>query len=166
MKRILYLLAIILMATSTMMAQDKKSFTLEDLLPGGNNYFNMQPKNIQGLGWWGDWMLKGEIEELKALNPANGKEETLVTLQEVNDLLAAKELGKIHHFYSISMPYEQKWLLLNTHKHRVLMDLDTKEIIWNQAIPAKAANQDWTQKSRALAYTIDNNLFVKTDDGK
>ena len=39
MKRILYLLAIILMATSTMMAQDKKSFTLEDLLPGGNNYF-------------------------------------------------------------------------------------------------------------------------------
>ena len=166
MKRILYLLAIIVMATSTMTAQDKKSFTLEDLMPGGNNYFNMQPKNIQGLGWWGDLMLKGEIEELKALNPANGKEETLVTLQEVNDLLAAKELGKMHHFYSIAMPYEQKWMLVNTRKHRVLVDLDTKEIIWSQAIPAKAANQDWNQKSRALAYTIDNNLYVLPSEGE
>ena len=154
------------MATSAMMAQDKKSFTLEDLIPGGNNYFNLQPKNIQGLRWWGDLMLKGEIDELKAFNPANGKEETLVTLQEVNDLLAAKELGKLHHFYSISMPYEQKWMLLNTRKHRILVDLDNKEVIWSQDIPAKAANQDWNQTTRALAYTIDNNLFVKTNDGK
>ena len=149
-----------------MTAQDKKSFTLEDLMPGGNNYFNLQPKNIQGLGWWEDTMLKGEIDELKTFNPANGKEETLITLQEVNDLLAAKELGKIHHFYSISMPYEQKLLLVNTHKHRVLVDLDTQGIIWNQSIPAKAANQDWNKESRALAYTIGNNLYVKTGEGE
>ena len=166
MKRILNLLMIVLMATSTMMAQDKKSFTLEDLLPGGNNYFNLQPKNIQGLRWWGDLMLKGEIDELKAFNPANGKEETLVTLQEVNDLLGTKELGKLHHFYSISMPYEQKWLLVNTRNHRVLMDLESKEIVWSQAIPAKAANQDWNQSSRALAYTIDNNLYVLPNGGE
>ena len=51
MKKIFNLLAIILMTTSVMMAQDKKSFTLEDLMPGGNNYFNLQPKNIQGLRW-------------------------------------------------------------------------------------------------------------------
>ena len=166
MKRILNLLAIILMTTCVMMAQDKKSFTLEDLMPGGNNYFNLQPKNIQGLRWWGDLMLKGEIDELKAFNPANGKEETLTTREEVNNLLATKDLGKIQHFYSISMPYEQKWLLLNTRKHRILMDLDTKEIIWNQAVPAKAANQDWNQASHALAYTIDNNLYVATADGQ
>ena len=166
MKRILNLLAIILMTTSVMMAQDKKSFTLEDLMPGGNNYFNLQPKNIQGLRWWNDLMLKGEIDELKAFNPANNKEETLITRESVNALLAAKDLGKIQHFYSIQMPYEQKWLLLNTRKHRVLLDLDTKEIIWSQAIPAKAANQDWNQTSRSLAYTIDNNLYVTTADGK
>ena len=166
MKRILNLLAIIFMATSAMMAQDKKSFTLEDLMPGGNNYYNLQPKNIQGLSWWGDMVLKGEIEELKAMNPANGKEISLVTLQEVNDLLASKELGKIHHFYSIAMPYEQKWLLVNTRKHRVLIDIDTKEILWNQEIPAKADNQNWNPESRTLAYTIDNNLYVKTADGK
>ena len=166
MKRILNLLAIIFMATSAMMAQDKKSFTLEDLMPGGNNYYNLQPKNIQGLSWWGDMVLKGEIEELKAMNPANGKEISLVTLQEVNDLLASKELGKIHHFYSIAMPYEQKWLLVNTRKHRILIDLDTKQIDWNQEIPAKADNQNWNPESRTLAYTIDNNLYVITSEGE
>ena len=30
-------------STMNVIAQDKKSFTLEDLMPGGNNYFNLQP---------------------------------------------------------------------------------------------------------------------------
>ena len=166
MKKILNLLAIVLMTTSVMMAQDKKSFTLEDLMPGGNNYFNLQPKNIQGLGWWGDLVLKGEIEALKTMNPTNGKEETLVTLQEVNECLAAKDLGKIHHFYSIQMPYKEKLLLLNTRTARALMDLNTKEIVWSQPINAQAANQVWKKENRALAFTIDNNLYVTDADGK
>ena len=41
-------------STMNVIAQDKKSFTLEDLMPGGNNYFNLQPKNLLGLKWWGD----------------------------------------------------------------------------------------------------------------
>ena len=166
MKRILNLLLIVLMATSTMTAQDKKSFTLEDLLPGGNNYSSLQPKSIQGLGWWGDLMLKGEKEVLKAFNPANGKEEILIGIEEVNELLAAKEMGKINHFHNIQMPYAQKWMLLDTRKHRILIDLDTKEIIWSQSTPKKADNQDWNKNSRALAYTIGNNLYVKTNEGK
>jgi len=166
MKRIFNLLAIVLMTTSVMMAQDKKSFTLEDLMPGGNNYFNLQPKNIQGLGWWGDLVLKGEIEELKTMNPANGKEETLVTLQEVNECLAAKDLGKIHHFYSIQMPYKEKLLLLNTRTARALMDLNTKEIVWSQPVNPQATNQVWKKENRALAFTIANNLYVTNADGK
>ena len=166
MKKIFNLLAIILMTTSVMMAQDKKSFTLEDLMPGGNNYFNLQPKNIQGLRWWGDLCLQGEIDELQTINPVNGKKGTLITLKEVNDLLAAKKLGKIHHFYNVSMPYAEKWLLLNTRGHRILIDIDKKEVIWSQAINAKAANQDWNQESRSLAFTVGNNLYVTTANGQ
>ena len=166
MKKIFNLLAIILMTTSVMMAQDKKSFTLEDLMPGGNNYFNLQPKNIQGLRWWGDLCLQGEIDELQTINPVNGKKGTLITLNEVNDLLAAKKLGKIHHFYNVSMPYAEKWLLLSTRGHRILIDIDKKDVIWSQAINAKAANQDWNQESRSLAFTIGNNLYVTTANGQ
>ena len=38
MKRILNLIVSLLVISSTAMAQEKKSFTLEDLMPGGNNY--------------------------------------------------------------------------------------------------------------------------------
>ena len=166
MKRIINLLLIVLMATSSMMAQDKKSFTLEDLMPGGNNYFNLQPKNIQGLQWWGDLCLQGDIDELKAINPVNGKETTLITLEEVNGLLGAQNLGKIHHFYSISMPYAEKWLMLSTSTYRVLVDIDKKEVMWKQAINTKGANQKWNKESRSVAFTIANNLYVTTADGQ
>ena len=166
MKRIINLLLIVLMATSSMMAQDKKSFTLEDLMPGGNNYFNLQPKNIQGLQWWEDLCLQGDIDELKAINPVNGKEMTLITLEEVNGLLGAQNLGKIHHFYSISMPYAEKWLMLSTSTYRVLVDIDKKEVMWKQAINTKGANQKWNKESRSVAFTIANNLYVTTAGGQ
>ena len=153
-------------STMNVIAQDKKSFTLEDLMPGGNNYFNLQPKNLHGLKWWGDVCVNADIEEVKAVNPTNGKETVLFTLQDTNDLLAAKELGKMNHLYNVSFPYAEKWMLVNTSTHKVLIDCDKKEIIWSQPIAAKAANQDWNKDSRSLAYTIANNLFVTTADGK
>ena len=167
MKRIFNLLAIIFMTASALMAQDKKSFTLEDLIPGGKNYSKLQPKNMWWFPWWGDLMLKEENDELKAFNPANGKEETLITLQEVNDLLAAKGLGKLYAFtYSTSMPYEQKWILLYNLEYRALVDLENKEVIWSQAIPEQAENQGWNKVSRNLAFTKGNNLYVVDGQGE
>ena len=160
------LLLITLVSTMNVVAQEKKSFTLEDLMPGGNNYYNLLPQNIYGLQWWGDVCIKGDIDDVKAIDPANGKENVLITLQEVNDLLAAGKLGKIPHFRSISFPYAEKLMLVNTTTHKALIDLNKKEIVWNQPIAPKAANQDWNEESRSLAYTIDNNLFVTTADGK
>lgn len=147
-------------------AQEKKSFTLEDLMPGGNNYYNLLPENRYGLQWWGDVCINADIEEVKTLNPANGKENILITLQEANDLLAANKLGKINHFRNASFPYTEKWMLVSTTTHKALIDWEKKELIWSQPIAPKAANQDWNKESRSLAYTLDNNLFVTTADGK
>lgn len=147
-------------------AQEKKSFTLEDLMPGGNNYYNLLPENRYGLQWWGDVCINADIEEVKTINPANGKENILITLQEANDLLAANKLGKINHFRNASFPYTEKWMLVSTTTHKALIDWEKKELIWSQPIAPKAANQDWNKESRSLAYTLDNNLFVTTADGK
>ncbi len=40
----------------------------------------------------GDVCINADIEEVKTIQPANGKENVLITLQEVNELLANKEL--------------------------------------------------------------------------
>ena len=153
-------------ATMNVMAQEKKSFTLEDLMPGGNNYFNLQPKNLYGLKWWGDMCINADIEDVKTIHPANGKEKVLITLEETNDLLSTGKLGKIHHFYNASFPYAEKLMLVNTTTHKVLIDWEKKEIVWSQPIAQKAAGKDWNKESRSLAYTIGNNLFVTTADGK
>ena len=77
MKRVVNLIAILIMITSSVLAQEKKSFTLEDLMPGGNNYYSLQVENLHGLAWWGDICIKPEMEEVKAIDPKNGKEKVL-----------------------------------------------------------------------------------------
>lgn len=160
------LLLIAFASTMNVMAQEKKSFTLEDLMPGGNNYYNLLPQNRYGMQWWGDVCIHADIEEVKTIHPVTGKENVLITLQEVNEMLAAQNLGKINHFYNASFPYTGKQMLINTTGHRILIDADKKEVVWQQPIAPKAANQDWNKDSRSLAYTLDNNLFVTTADGK
>lgn len=170
MKRIIaksLLLLIAFASTMNVTAQEKKSFTLEDVMPGGNNYYNLLPQNRYGLQWWGDVCMDADIEEVKTIHPANGKETIILTLQEVNELLATNKLGKINHFRNASFPYAaEKWILVNTATHKALIDWDKKELVWSQPLPQKAANQDWNQESRSLAYTLDNNLFVTTAEGK
>ena len=56
MRKLINLIALLIMASSVTWAQDKKSFTLEDLMPGGNNYYNLLPQNLYGLQWWGRCM--------------------------------------------------------------------------------------------------------------
>lgn len=37
------------MMSMSLLAQEKKAFTLEDVIPGGSNYYNLVPKNMSGL---------------------------------------------------------------------------------------------------------------------
>ena len=147
-------------------AQEKKAFTLEDVIPGGSNYFNLTPKNLPGLKWWGDVCIQAETDDIKSIQPTNGKEQILLTLQEANDLLSARQLGQLHHFYNATFPYADRQVLISTSTHRVLIDWGKKQIVWSQPIASGAANQDWNKESRALAYTVQNNLFVTTAEGK
>ena len=56
----------------TMMAQDKKSFTLDDLMWGGSNYYNIMPRSIH-TAWWGDCLLQTDVEEIYQLYDEKGK---------------------------------------------------------------------------------------------
>lgn len=165
MKKLISLITLFIMVSSAIWAQDKKSFTLEDLMPGGNSYANLLPENKYGLKWWGDICIDAGTEDVKAINPSNGKETVLVTLQEVNDLLESNNLGKAKRLQNATFPYAEKWMLISTGTHRALIDLDQKALIWSQPVAPQAANQDWNKESRSLAYTIANNLFVTTADG-
>ena len=89
-------------------AQDKKSFTLEDLMPGGNNYFNLQPKNLHGLA---------PVEYIKAYRLqaacqmlAKGQEAVTVISHECG-LGSSSYFGKVFREYTHCSPteYRRKW---------------------------------------------------------
>ena len=141
------LLASSALFTTNVMAQDLKKPTLEDLIPGGETYRIAENKWYQ---WYGDAAcLELGIDSIKGIWAVNGvgakagQYFTVITLEEANKLLAEKELGKLHNFYSaktINTPHSavvgillqvDPLLLLNTGKYRVLMDWKKKELIWS-----------------------------------
>ena len=146
------------------MAQ-KKSFTLEELMPGGYNYFNVLPQNKYGLTWWNNQVMDCDVDGIKAVNMKDGAESTVITLEEINAILKAKGLKETHQLYNASFPYKKKLMLLRDKTFQVLIDIDKKEVVWIQQIPETAENLDWEKNTKALAFTIGNNLIVTTADG-
>ena len=74
-----------MMITPAAMAQ-KKSFTLENLLWGGDSYWNYQPKTFSTT-WWGDKLVKQGVDNCKLLTDEKGrktKETVLFTLENIN----------------------------------------------------------------------------------
>lgn len=186
---VLLIAASALFTTNNVMAQETNTGkhklskpTLEDLIPGGETYRRTENKWYQ---WYGDaacmelgidsivgtWAVSGPGIKV-------GKSFTVITLEEANRLLAEKKLGKLHHFFSakavnttrnVNLGIQiqiEPLLLLNTGSHRALIDWKKKELLWSQPCPARAANEDWNEVSRHLAYTLDNNLYVVTGEGQ
>ncbi len=162
MKRILNLLLIALMTTITLTAQDKKPFTLEDLMPGGNNYFNLQPKNLYGLTWWGNLCIRPEMDEVKAIHPKSGEESTLFTLEALNQALEAAGLNKVHALYSLSYPWADKTeVQLPKSQRYAVYNWTTGQVTTRNDLPKEPyANVDLNTLSGNIAYTIGNNLYV------
>ncbi|WP_321334208.1 DPP IV N-terminal domain-containing protein [uncultured Bacteroides sp.] len=154
---------------SNIMAQETKLPTLEDLIPGGETF--RVAENLFGIQWQGDVCIKPEIDKLLAVNPLNGKENILISREETNKILEADSLGKIQQFYNVSFPYElskqtpNRLMLVTTPKYRVLLNIDQRRVEWSQPRKEKAQNEDWEKESKALAFTVDNNLYVTTADG-
>jgi len=66
-------------------AQEKKSFTLEDLNFGGTNYRNMIPKT-QYYKWWGDELVRIDGKEYYLVDKKSGKETLVRDTEKVNGI--------------------------------------------------------------------------------
>ena len=153
------LLASSALFTTNVMAQDLKKPTLEDLIPGGETY--RFAKSLYGLQWWGDTCIKPEIDSLFAVNPKIGKETLLLTRERINQVLEQEKLGKLSHLYQVSLPWAEKTqLLITLPGNYIVYDWKADKIISKQALPEKAANEDYNTVSGHIAYTLNNNLYV------
>lgn len=140
-------------------AQELKTPTLEDLIPGGETF--RYAENLYGLQWWGDECIKPSIDTLFAVNPKTGKERVISTREAVNKALEEKQAGKLSHFYSIGFPWEGKEQMLITMPNKyVVYNFKDNKVISVLDFPKSASNQDYCTANGNIAYTIDNNLHV------
>ncbi len=151
--------------SSNMFAQ--KQFTLEDLNFGGNNYHNMVPKN-QYYTWWGDQLVRLDVDKCYTVDKKNGKETVLITNDELNEWAATADSLKIRHFYYATFPYpDQPLVLLQNLRERILVDFRQKQVVWRQTCQdIEEVEEGWCAESRALAFRKDFNLFVRDGEGK
>ena len=152
------------------MAQDKKSFTLEDLMWGGNNYWNIMPSS-PFTAWWGDCLLETKVDKVCTLFDEKGqqqkKQRVLFTVEEVNAAIDTAKVGKVYNLAYATFPYAGKTLaFLTTKNANVLYNWKTKNTEWTAPRESGVQARDYNNGSRSEAYVKDWNLFVTTADGK
>ena len=165
MKKTIFV-ALAALLTLPIMAQ-KRFFTIHDLIPGGFTYYGSSVPENKQLTWWGDECIEQDIHECRIINKKDGSLQTLVTLEQVNNILLTADLKPIHHLYNTTFPYAEKSLvLIADSSRRTLIDWKENKVVWKTNLDPKVGNEDWSKDSRSYAYTIDHNLFVLTADGK
>ena len=175
MKRVFLLVCLFCMTATASFAQEKESYTLEDVIPGGNNYFNLVPKNIPGLQWWGDVCVRTDVENIVTINVRNGKETVLVTLDEVNEALLngekpfqpTQELKQLRTLMGASLPWgDQKVITFRQGNYMVWYDFGQKKISNLFRLNEKADNLDFCKENGYVAYTVGSNLCIAHEGEK
>ena len=178
MKRIFFLFFLCCMTTLATFAQEKKAYTLEDVIPGGNNYFNLVPENISGLQWWGDVCVRADVDDIRQIDNRTGEETILVTLKEVNEALQNGEkpykllapIKPLHTLQGASLPWENRNLLMfsdyvgdeeKSESYVFFYDFIQKKLTNMFRIQeANATNLDFCKENSYLAYTAGDHLYI------
>ncbi|RGR95749.1 S9 family peptidase [Phocaeicola coprocola] len=177
MKRIFQIIALFCMIATISSAQEKKTFTLNDVIPGGDNYFNLVPKSMPGLQWWGDICVRTDIENIKKIDTKSGKESILVTLEEVNEALKngkmpyklTGHIKPLRTLMAASLPWGDRNVITFTQyddrtpgqKYMIWYDFSKKKIVNLFNLQGEGpTNFDFCKENGYMAYTIGNDLYV------
>ena len=153
------------------MAQDtatpKKLFTLEDLNFGGKNYRKQLPQN-KWFTWWGDQLIRTDVEECFLIDMKSGKETLLFSLDDINRwALSDEEANRyVRHLFNATFPYpDQPIVAVGNKKSFLLIDFRQQQIVWQDSISGQQAN-DWCAQSKNTAYVEEHQLFVLDAQGR
>ena len=159
------------------MAQGKKSFTLDDLLPGGSTYHQLQPQNLY-TAWWGNRLVETDLDGCNEINPKNGSKKVLFTLSQLNQWLGAGEDSSVvRSCYNVEFPDGgQPWVAtVVSGKGKnggrptsiyTVVDFKSGKKVWEQEYPADATALDRSPSSNSLAFVRQHNLYVTTKEGQ
>lgn len=166
---------LILVTTSIFLSMKSHSqqsqLTLEDLMPGGKTYNKYRAEMPQQMVWLGDKLtyIKGDTIYIAPVT-TKGSPAILTTLNDINSELKKESKDTDITLYSlryleISNPQSDE-VLLTTSTGTYLYSLTTKKITGRFLSVKHEKNKDYTSAGKAFAFTVDNNLYVETKEGK
>ena len=138
-----------------------KTFTLEDLNFGGNNYRNMVANN-RWCTWWGDQLVRQDVDACYLVNKNNGKETKLFGINDINQWIAPTKDIKIRALYNAEFPFAGKSIVMVSNgnktytidfkKHRLISEIDFQE---------DESLLEANMQKNAFAYLKGSNLYVR-----
>ena len=125
----------LLLLTGTLMGQTKKSFTLDDLMWGGSNYWNLQPKNLY-TAFWGSKLMQLEVEAVHT-NRSNllydWKKKAIVWQAERDSVRVNEEFNIPSRSEVYAKNFDLYLRTADGKAHRITTD-GSKDIVYGQAV--------------------------------
>ena len=160
--------ALLALGTPNSVAQENasmKEFTLEDLNFGGTNYRNMIPQS-RWLTWWGDQLVRLDVEECYLVDKKTGKETPFLTVADINAWLGTTPDKGLRALYNASFPYaDEPLVLLSYGGERRLIDFEQRKQVWHQRNTGEQLASAFNATSRYTAYvSADHQLYIRPAD--
>ena len=158
MKRIKFTLLILAISLPVLLFSQDKKLTIEDA-----SYMNRKlfPESIRGLSWMGATAyfayVKGDT--MMASKATTAKPKQLFSIDDINKNLNNLEEDSLRRMPSFTWIDENSGYFMAGNKIYVY-NIESNQVRELNDYPAEAANKDLDKNSNALAYTIDNNLYI------
>lgn len=169
MKKITFLFFAIATLSQTSIAQEKL-LTMEEAVVKQRT--SLAPSRLAQLMWVKNtdsysYVNPGEVPELFICNASDGKVTQAISLPLVNEELKKIDIGTFKVFPVMKWKNEKQFTfeVLKDGKHFFLaFDVKSKKLTNEVTTGIEAENTDVADKTRFVAYTVKNNLFI--NDGK
>ncbi len=146
-------------------AQEKRMFTLEELIPGGKEYPRFAPRIPASYQWYGNRLMVTEKDTVWELtDPAGrGRKKMWLTFAELSTDPA---IGK-QQVYRLSFPKDEGGVaILTTGEGIGTYNPKREKVETFFSFPKESANHTLSPSGRHLAFTKTNNLYLIDREGK
>lgn len=155
-----------LMTLASFSQTNEPMLSLHDLIPGGKTFNKYRANMPQNIRWWGDKLIYTKGDSIIQI-PVNekGKESVVLSKESINTDLRTINIPDIKNINRLSFDYpESEIISFYIDNTLFLYDFKNKKKELSISIPKNAENIDFSTVGRTIAYTINNNLYVKTKD--
>ncbi len=167
MKRNSLLLIILLFVTASSVFAQKKELTIKDAVIG--QYRSLYPERIYNIKWIGETSnysyYNATDNNIKQGSVKSKKDKVILTTESLNEIL--KKAGKDE----VKSLYQYSWINKDIIEFESAgkifsVNLKTKKVDSYLVYNEKGENVTHCKENKAVAYTIENNLFITDKSGK